>query len=321
MSGVKCGTCDRTVYPHEPNLSLDGRVFHKKCAKCKDCGKYLSLLDFGKSTDFIEESFLLCKRHYEERFLRTGVNFKGGWQPSEKEGIQLAIQRRKSVRRDEASGEDEVAPPTKKSPPPEELPTPLLPEEKPEAADETLIDDGNELSVIESTEEIDAVNASVDVVAPIHDESTIVETDCSLSPLNMTAQTVNSTEKTYFLEESSDYDTAGIEDRSAINDASSIPTTSKVVDVEPTAYDLENKLNNVECTPLKYPPSSVHNVEEEVNNVRSRIKALNRTDSKFVPTPMSLKKADAIDVQFFGPNRVTSSKKLGLLFKDEADEK
>ena len=318
MSGVKCGTCERTVYPHEPNLNLDGRVFHKKCAKCKDCGKYLSLLDFGKSTDFIKESFLLCKRHYEERFLRSGGNFKGGWQPSEKEGIQLMIQKRKSVNMEEATAEDEAAPPTKKSPPPDELPVPNLTEEKPEATEDTLIDDGNELSVIESTEDtLDAANASVDVVAPLNEESTIVETDCSLSPLNMTSQTVNSTEKTYFLEESNDFETAGAEDEAAVNNFVAIPATSKTSDSESIAIDLENKLNNVESTPLKYPPSSVQDVEDEVNLVRSRIKALNRTNSKFVPTPMSLKKADAIDVQFFGPNRVTSNKKLGLLFQDE----
>ena len=314
MSGVKCGTCERTVYPHEPNLNLDGRVFHKKCAKCKDCGKYLSLLDFGKSTDFIQESFLLCKRHYEERFLRSGVNFKGGWQPSEKEGIQLMIQKRKSVNMEEAPLEDGAAPPTKKSPPPEELPAPLLSEENPESLEETLVDDGNELSVIESTEEtLDGANASVDVVAPLHEESTIVETDCSLSPMNMTSQTVNSTEKTFFLEESSDFDTAGLVDESAIN----ISGTIKATDSEAPVANLENKLNNVESTPVKYPSSSVHDVEEEMNSVRSRIQALNRTNSKFAPTPLSLKKADAIDVQFFGPNRVTSNKKLGLLFHDE----
>ena len=318
MAGVKCGTCERTVYSYEPNLNLDGRVFHKKCAKCKDCGKYLSLLDFGKSTDFIEESFLLCKRHYEERFLRSGVNFKGGWERSEIEGIQLMIQKRKSVNMGD-SHEEEVAPPTKKSPPPEELPLPLVSEEKPEPSEETKIDDINDLSVIESCEEtLDAVNTSLDVIASIHEESTINEADNSLSPLNMTSHTVHSTEKTYFLEESSDFDTIGVEDESATNSSSSIPI-EKIQMPEPSAADMENQLNNVKCTPLKHPPSAVSDVDEEVDNVRSRIKALNRSNSKFVPTPMSLKKADAIDVQFFGPNRLTSNKKLGLLFKDEVD--
>lgn len=41
----KCKICTKAVYPMDPQINLDGSVFHKPCAKCEDC-KYVVELDF-----------------------------------------------------------------------------------------------------------------------------------------------------------------------------------------------------------------------------------------------------------------------------------
>lgn len=33
----KCKICTKAVYPMDPQINLDGSVFHKPCAKCEDC--------------------------------------------------------------------------------------------------------------------------------------------------------------------------------------------------------------------------------------------------------------------------------------------
>lgn len=33
----KCGVCDKSVYPMDPQINLDGNLFHTTCAKCEDC--------------------------------------------------------------------------------------------------------------------------------------------------------------------------------------------------------------------------------------------------------------------------------------------
>jgi len=62
-TGAKCKPCGKTVYPADPQITLDGAKFHKSCAKCADCSCQISLANFTKCEDE-----LLCKTHYFQRF-------------------------------------------------------------------------------------------------------------------------------------------------------------------------------------------------------------------------------------------------------------
>lgn len=70
---VKCSACTKTVYPGDPQINLDGNVFLKKCAKCKDCGSKLTLTNYHMSKDNDGKWLLLCLTHYKTRFSKTGV--------------------------------------------------------------------------------------------------------------------------------------------------------------------------------------------------------------------------------------------------------
>lgn len=51
----------------DPHINLDGSVFHKHCAKCKDCNCQITLSNFNKNiSDNV--TFLLCKTHFFQRF-------------------------------------------------------------------------------------------------------------------------------------------------------------------------------------------------------------------------------------------------------------
>lgn len=51
----------------DPQINLDGSIFHKHCAKCKDCNCQINLSNFNKS-ETPDLTFLLCKTHYFQRF-------------------------------------------------------------------------------------------------------------------------------------------------------------------------------------------------------------------------------------------------------------
>jgi cysteine/glycine-rich protein len=76
----KCEICDKTVYPMDPQINLDGSIFHKTCAKCADCSCQITLSNFTRSG-----STLLCKTHYFKRFSETG-QYLGGEKFSQKAG-------------------------------------------------------------------------------------------------------------------------------------------------------------------------------------------------------------------------------------------
>lgn len=58
---------------------------------CKDCGTGLTQATHKKSTDFVDEEFLLCQKHYDTRFGVAGQKAKykgpGGWRKSVDAGI------------------------------------------------------------------------------------------------------------------------------------------------------------------------------------------------------------------------------------------
>lgn len=68
----KCPACDKAVYSADPQINLEGSIYHKACAKCEDCGCQISLRNFTKT-----ENTLLCKTHYFKRFHEQG-EYMGG---------------------------------------------------------------------------------------------------------------------------------------------------------------------------------------------------------------------------------------------------
>lgn len=64
---TKCATCQRSVYPNDPQIALDGVVYHKECAKCTDCNCQITLANFCKFG-----TTLYCKTHYFKRFKEEG---------------------------------------------------------------------------------------------------------------------------------------------------------------------------------------------------------------------------------------------------------
>lgn len=66
-----CKVCTKSVYPMDPQVNLDGTIFHKACAKCQDCNCQISLSNFTKNET--KDTFtLLCKTHYFKRFRENG---------------------------------------------------------------------------------------------------------------------------------------------------------------------------------------------------------------------------------------------------------
>ena len=81
---VKCAVCDKTVYPNDPQISLDGVSYHKECAKCSDCKCQITLANFCKF-----ETTLFCKTHYFKRFKEEG-SYLGGDKYAQKSGVARA---------------------------------------------------------------------------------------------------------------------------------------------------------------------------------------------------------------------------------------
>ena len=69
MPAQYCKHCKKSVYPADPQINLDGSVFHKTCAKCGDCSCQITLSNFSSNPD---KTLLLCKTHYLKRFKEGG---------------------------------------------------------------------------------------------------------------------------------------------------------------------------------------------------------------------------------------------------------
>jgi hypothetical protein len=72
----KCRVCVKFVYPMDPQINLDGVIFHKPCAKCQDCNCQITISNFTKNVT-ADETVLLCKTHYFKRF-HEGGSYLGG---------------------------------------------------------------------------------------------------------------------------------------------------------------------------------------------------------------------------------------------------
>lgn len=68
---AKCKVCGKSVYPMDPQINLDGSIFHKPCAKCADCNCQITISNFTKN-ETPGETVLLCKTHYFKRFHEGG---------------------------------------------------------------------------------------------------------------------------------------------------------------------------------------------------------------------------------------------------------
>ena len=68
----KCPVCSKSVYPADPQVTLDGAKYHKGCAKCNDCGCQITLSNFTKVGDM-----LLCRTHNLARFHKDN-SYVGG---------------------------------------------------------------------------------------------------------------------------------------------------------------------------------------------------------------------------------------------------
>lgn len=69
---VVCPSCEKSVYPNDPQITIDGFTFHNTCAKCADCNCQITLANFTKTG-----TTLLCKTHYFKRFSEEG-SYLGG---------------------------------------------------------------------------------------------------------------------------------------------------------------------------------------------------------------------------------------------------
>ena len=61
----KCPCCQKTIYPMDKHINLDGTKYHTECAKCTDCKCQINLKNFTRTPD---PSILVCKTHYFRRF-------------------------------------------------------------------------------------------------------------------------------------------------------------------------------------------------------------------------------------------------------------
>lgn len=75
-STTSCKICAKSLYPNDPQLNVDGTLFHKTCAKCQDCDCQITLSNFAAIN--AEEYVLLCKTHYNKRFSESGGSYPGG---------------------------------------------------------------------------------------------------------------------------------------------------------------------------------------------------------------------------------------------------
>lgn len=56
----------------DPQINLDGSIFHKSCAKCQDCNCQITLSNFSLGKMVTGGVVMLCKTHYFKRFHEGG---------------------------------------------------------------------------------------------------------------------------------------------------------------------------------------------------------------------------------------------------------
>jgi len=67
-----CAQCNKAVYPNDPQITLDGVVYHKQCAKCIECKCQITIQNFTK-----DGTTLYCKTHYFKKFREEGTYLGG----------------------------------------------------------------------------------------------------------------------------------------------------------------------------------------------------------------------------------------------------
>ena len=70
---AKCQKCGKSVYPMDPQIKLDGDLYHQSCARCSECQCKITLSNFTKA-----DGNLLCKIHYMQKFKESGGKYSGG---------------------------------------------------------------------------------------------------------------------------------------------------------------------------------------------------------------------------------------------------
>mmetsp|Transcript_8752 Transcript_8752/g.13071 ORF Transcript_8752/g.13071 Transcript_8752/m.13071 type:complete len:154 (+) Transcript_8752:100-561(+) len=83
----KCKMCDKSVFPMDPQINLDGDIIHNTCAKCEDCKGQITLSNFVKNSS-PQSTLLLCKTHYMKRFHEQG-QYLGGEKYGKKTEVEL----------------------------------------------------------------------------------------------------------------------------------------------------------------------------------------------------------------------------------------
>ena len=71
-ASLKCGACNKTIYPNDDKISMGDKVYHKKCAKCETCNGQLTISNFATSG-----LRLLCKTHFMKEFSESGGVYGG----------------------------------------------------------------------------------------------------------------------------------------------------------------------------------------------------------------------------------------------------
>jgi hypothetical protein len=95
VAAVKCKGCQKTVYPMDGQINLDGTVYHKPCAKCADCNCQITLSNFSKN-ESNDQTLLLCKIHYFKRF-HEGGSYIGGEKYAKMQTREINAEKRSSL--------------------------------------------------------------------------------------------------------------------------------------------------------------------------------------------------------------------------------
>jgi hypothetical protein len=62
----KCDSCAKSVYPADPQVAADDKVWHRECFKCTACKGQLSLTTWAQIS-----GTLYCKPHFVQMFQRA----------------------------------------------------------------------------------------------------------------------------------------------------------------------------------------------------------------------------------------------------------
>ena len=77
---TRCSICGDSVYSADPQINLDGKVFHRQCAKCFDCKCQITVDNFSKveGSGSGNSITLFCSTHYLKRFGESGGAYLDG---------------------------------------------------------------------------------------------------------------------------------------------------------------------------------------------------------------------------------------------------